>query len=85
MITWEGETLSSTGEVDPAVTNASLLTYPYVNKHFIHHVDGSNNGLSFSLYQQQEEQLRVIGYGSRIRFGAEKRYRSSKMEYLALK
>ena len=49
------------------------------------HVDGSNNGLSFILYQQQEEQLRVIGYGSKIRFGAEKRYRSSKMEYLALK
>ena len=44
----------------PAVINSSVFTYLDVNKHFILHVDGSSNGLSFALYQQQQQQLRVL-------------------------
>ena len=37
------------------------------------------------MYQIQDEKLRVIGYGSRTLTGAECKYHSSKLEFLALK
>ena len=68
-----------------AVTNPPVLTYPDFSKDFILHVDASKDGLGCNLYQQQQDQLRVIGYGSRTLAGTEKCYHSSELEYLALK
>ena len=73
------ETPSSSTEVDicchkPTTLDLSIL-----------HVDASKDDLGCALYQQQQDQLRVIGYGIRTLAIAEKRYHISKMEYLALK
>ena len=67
------------------VTNPLLLTYPDFSKDFILHVVASKDDLGCALYQQQQDQLRVIEYGIRTLAIAEKRYHISKMEYLALK
>ena len=69
----------------PAVTNSLVLTYPDFSKDFILHVDASKDGLGCALYQQQHDQLRVIGYGSRTLVDEGKSYHSSRLEYLALK
>ena len=54
-----------------AVTNPQVLTYSNFSKNFIVYVDASKNGFGSAPYQQQQEQLRVIGYGSRTLAGAE--------------
>ena len=57
----------------------------YHQMSFILHTDASSKGLGCSLYQQQEGKLRVLGYGSRTLAGAEHKYHSSKLEFLAVK
>ena len=68
-----------------AVTKWPVLTYPDFGKDFILHVDASKYALGCSLYQQQQDQLGVVGYGSRTRVGVEKCNDSSKLEYPVLK
>ena len=52
---------------------------------FILHNDLSSAGLGCGLFQEQDEAIRVIGYGSRTFVGLEEKYHSSKLEFLALK
>ena len=81
----EGETASSTREVDICCLKPTALIYPDFSRDFILLVDTYKHGLGCALYEPQQDQLRVIGYGSRTLACTEKRYHSSKLEYLALK
>ncbi|KAL1278521.1 hypothetical protein QQF64_025194 [Cirrhinus molitorella] len=64
-----------------------VLAFPDFSKPFVLHTDASNKGLGAVLYQQQDEKLRVIAYGSRALSKSEKNYylHSGKLEFLALK
>ena len=56
-----------------------ILAYPDNNKEFILHIDASDKGLGAVLLQYQENDLRVISYGSRALTPAERKYHSSKL------
>ena len=62
-----------------------LIAYPNFVSPFILYTDASSSRIGCVLYQIQDEKLRVIGYGSRTLTGAECKYHSSKLEFLALK
>ncbi|CAB3985542.1 Hypothetical predicted protein [Paramuricea clavata] len=61
------------------------MGYPDYNQPFILHTNASLEGLGAVLYQKQNGQMRVLGYGSRSLSQAEKKYHSGKLEFLALK
>ena len=63
-----------------------ILSYADFEQPFILHADASEDGLGSILYQQQQDKLRVIGYGSRTLTATEKNYRlhSNKLEFLCL-
>ena len=85
LISW-GETQQKALDQLPLYrVEPSILTYPDHNKEFILHVDASGNGWGVSLLQYQERDLRVISYGSRTLTPAEKKYHSSKLEFLGVK
>ena len=68
------------------VTTAPILAYPDYTKKFFIHTDASQHGLGCILYQQSSEKdTQVIAYGSRTLLPAEKRYHSTKLEFLALR
>ena len=73
------------GKFTSAVTNPAVLTYPDFNTDFILDIDTSKYGLGFALYQQPQDQLRVILYDSRTLIGTGKCCHSFKLEYIALK
>lgn len=64
-----------------------ILGYPEYTQPFILHCDASQEGLGAVLYQRQNGQMVVIGYGSRTLTPPEKNYHmhSGKLEFLALK
>ena len=67
-------------------TNTPVLAYADYSKPFKVHTDASEIGLSAILYQDQDDGMsRVIAYASRSLLKAEKKYHSSKLEFLALK
>ena len=63
------------------------MAYPKCNEPFLLHTDTSETGLGAMLYQEQNNQLRVIAYGSRTLSPLEQNYHlhSGKLEFLALK
>ena len=61
------------------------MGYPDYNRPFILHTNASLEGLGAVLYQKQNGQMRVMGYGSRSLSQAEKKNHSGKLEFLALK
>ena len=69
------------------ITTSPVMGYPDHGKEFVLHTDASKDGLGAVLYQRQDGKMRVIGYGSRALFAAEKNYHlhSGKLEFLALK
>ena len=68
-----------------AVTSHPILSYPDFSLPFYIHVDASESGLGSILYQDQNNQPKVIAYASRTLVGPEKKYHSGKLEFLALK
>jgi hypothetical protein len=61
------------------ITSAPILAYPDYNEPFVLHTDASQEGLGAVLYQEQNSEMRVIGYGSRSLTPAEKNYEKTKM------
>ena len=67
-------------------TEAPVLAYADYTKTFKVHTDASEDGLGAVLYQDQNDGTsRVIAYASRSLKKSEKKYHSSKLEFLALK
>ena len=62
-----------------------ILAYPDFNLPFELHIDASAKGLGAVLYQEQQNQKKVIAYASRSLSKAEKNYSAFKLEFLALK
>ena len=66
-------------------TEAPILAYADYTKTFKVHTDTSEEGLGAVLYQDQDDETtRVIAYTSRSLKKSERRYHSSKLEFLAL-
>jgi transposase InsO family protein len=68
-----------------SLTTAPVLAFADPQKPYILHTDASTTGLGAVLYQEQESQLRIIGYASRGLSRSESRYPAHKLEFLALK
>lgn len=62
-----------------------MLGFADPQKPYVLHTDASTTGLGAVLYQEQEGQLRAIGYASRGLSRSESRYPAHKLEFLALK
>ena len=62
-----------------------VLAYPEDNKEFLTNADASGKGLGAALLQYPEGGVRVISYDSRTLTPAEKKYHSSKLEFLGVK
>ena len=84
-IVWTEECQAALEELVKLVTNAPILAYPDFTKDFVLHTDANGLGLGAVLCQEQNDQLRVIGYGSRKLKPAEVKYNSTKVELLAVK
>jgi hypothetical protein len=69
------------------LVSVPVMAYHEHNNSFVLETDASESGLGAVLYQQQNEILRVIAYGSRTLTTAEKNYHfhSGKLEFLGLK
>ena len=65
-IVWTLKCQANLKEIVQLVTSAPILAYPDFNKDFVLHTDVSGLGLGAALCQRQDDQLRVIGYCSRI-------------------
>ena len=66
-------------------TEAPILAYVDFKSPFILHTDTCSDGLGAVLYQNQDNQRRVIAYASRSLFPSERNYPAYKLEFLALK
>ena len=80
------EQLKAIQKIVETITTQPILSYPNFEEPFYIHVDASEKGLGAILFQDDEEgKPHVIAYASRTIVGPEKRYHSSKLEFLALK
>ena len=84
-ITWQNHHQKALKKLIHTITSPQLLSYPDFHQPFILHVDASTKRLGCFLYQQTQEKLCILQFGSRALSKAEKRYHSSKLEFLALK
>ena len=84
-VVWEKQHENALKELLEHLVSPPIMGYPDYNQPFILHTDASLEGLGAVLYQKQNGQMRVMGYGSRSLNQAEKKYHSGKLEFLALK
>ncbi|KAL0185286.1 hypothetical protein M9458_002856, partial [Cirrhinus mrigala] len=86
-IQWEIEYQDILERLVDMLTQPPVLAYPDFTRPFILHTDALQKGLEAVLYQNQDNKMRVIGYGSRTLTPAEQNYHlhSGKLEFLALK
>lgn len=82
---WTSECQLAFESLIEKLTSAPVLGFADPRKPYILHTDASTTGLGAALYQQQDEQLRVIAYASRGLSSSEARYPAHKLEFLALK
>ena len=61
------------------------MVYADFKSPFILHTDASSNGLGAVLYQNQDNQRRVLAYASRILSPSERNHPAHKLEFLAMK
>ncbi|GAA6094909.1 uncharacterized protein LOC112847669, partial [Tachysurus ichikawai] len=67
------------------LTSAHVLGFANPKLPYVLHTDASTSGLRAVLYQEQEDEMRVIAYASRGLSHSEKHYPAHKLEFLALK
>ena len=86
-INWTEEHQTVLEHLIEHLTSPPIMAYPRCNEPFLLHTDASETGLGAMLYQEQNNQLRVIAYGSRTLSPSERSYHlhSGKLEFLALK
>ena len=85
-VEWSKECEEAFLKLKEICSNMPVLTYADYQKPFKVHTDASESGLGAVLYQDQEDgTTRVVTYASRSLSKSEKRYHSSKLEFLALK
>ena len=85
-IAWDEDCEKVFNQMKEICTHTPILAYADYRKPFRVHTDASKCGLGAVLYQRQEDQtLRVMAFASRSLSNSEKRYHSSKLEFLALK
>ena len=82
---WEDSHQDSFERIREELATAPVLAYADYTKPFRVHTDASLCGLGAVLYQHQDGEDRVVAYASRSLKPSEKRYHSSKLEFLALK
>ena len=84
-LNWTEECQSALELLIDDICQAPILAYPDFTKEFILHTDASQLGLGAILYQNQDEQMKVIAYASRTLDKCEGNYHATKLEFLALK
>ena len=73
-------------QLKKAVMSAPVLAYPDPNKEYLLEMDASELGLGAVLSQKQSNgRYHHVAYGIRALHGAEVKYHSTKLEFLALK
>ena len=83
--TWQNHHQRALKKLIHTITSPPLLSYTDFHQPFVLHVDAFTTGLGCSLYQQTQGKLCVLGFCRRALSKAEKKYHSSKSEFLALK
>ena len=85
-IEWTEQCKQAFDKLKEICSDTPILAYADYNKCFKVHTDASEQGLGAVLYQDQDDgTTRVIAYASQNLSKSEKRYHSSKLEFLALK
>ena len=85
-VEWSKECEEAFLKLKEICSNTPILAYADYQRPSKVHTDASESGLGAVLYQDQEDgTTRVVAYASRSLSKSEKRYRSSKLEFLALK
>ncbi|KAG1939020.1 interleukin-1 receptor accessory protein-like 1-A [Pimephales promelas] len=82
---WTSDCQVAFDTVISKLTSAPVLGFANPKLPYILHTDASILGLGAVLYQEQNDQLRVIAYASRGLSQSESRYPAHKLEFLALK
>ena len=83
---WTDTCEQAFGRLKEICSETPVLAYADYTKVFKIHTDASEMGLGAVLYQDQDDgTTRVVAYASRNLSKSEKRYHSSKLEFLALK
>ena len=72
-------------ELKDLCSNTPVLAYADYTKKFMLHTDASELGLGAILYQEQDNEKRVIAYASRTLSSSERNYPAHKLELLVLK
>ena len=85
LVNWTEEHQKTTEKLIDIITSFRVMAYPDFEKPFVLHTDASYDGLGAVLYQQQEDEMKVIAYASRSLSPAEKNYHSNKLEFLCMK
>ena len=84
-VNWGPEQQEAFETLQRLCTEAPILVYADFKSPFILHTDASSDGLRAVLYQNQDNQRRVIAYASRSLSPGERNYPAHKLEFLALK
>ena len=85
-VEWSKECEETFLRLKEICSNMPVLAYADYQRLFKVHTDASKSGLGALLYQDQGDGTsRVVVYASRSLSKSEKRYHSSKLEFLALK
>ena len=81
---WGTEQLTAFNNIKRLLTTPPVLAYPDFERPFLLRTDASGSGLGAVLCQEEEGNVRVIGYGSRCLKKTEENYSAYKLEFLAL-
>ena len=84
-VNWVPEQQEAFETLQRLCTEAPIFAYADFKSPFILHTDASSDGLEAVLYQNQDNQRRVIAYASRSLSPSERNYPAHKLEFLVLK